>query len=230
MYTLNTATRELEVSRMPSTWNTNYMRTRQEAAPKRGLITSTLAAPRLLNDNKPKESELVAQLREEIDTLQSEKNEMIAELQKIAAEYKELVAAKQSLERQVEEEQTHSASLSEENAKLRQLVQKLRNNENVESEVVQEQVASNHDEPHIDSDFVELPTLAEVQEWSKRLQCILHGDYDNDKEMSSSERLELVCERLIEFKNAHCLPTSDQRVREKPQETIDLLIKQYELA
>ncbi|EHR0228741.1 MULTISPECIES: hypothetical protein [Vibrio] len=35
---------------------------------------------------------------------------------------------------------------------------------------------------------------------------------------------------LSEFKNAHCLPTSDQRVREKPQETIDLLFKQYELA
>ncbi|EMB9233734.1 hypothetical protein U9608_001230 [Vibrio alginolyticus] len=180
----------------------------------------------------PREDELSI-LRKQVADLQKQNDEkdiMIAELQKIAAEYKELVAAKQSLERQVEEEQTHSASLSEENAKLRQLVQKLRNNENVESEVVQEQVASNHDEPHIDSDFVELPTLAEVQEWSKRLQCILNGDYDNDKEMSSSERLELVCERLIEFKNAHCLPTSDQRVREKPQETIDLLIKQYELA
>ncbi|WHT10971.1 hypothetical protein [Vibrio parahaemolyticus] len=180
----------------------------------------------------PREDEL-SLLRKQVADLQrqnDEKDIMIAELQKIAAEYKELVAAKQSLQRQVEEEQAHSASLSEENAKLRQLVQKLRKNESIESEAVQEQVASNHEESHIDSDFVELPTLAEVQEWSKRLQCIINGDYDNDKEMSSSKRLELVCERLIEFKNAHCLPTSDQRVREKPQETIDLLIKQYELA
>ncbi|EML0280473.1 MULTISPECIES: hypothetical protein [Vibrio] len=180
----------------------------------------------------PREDELSI-LRKQAADLQKQNDQkdiMIAELQKIAAEYKELVAAKQSLQRQLEEEQAHSASLSEENAKLRQLAQSLRKNENVEREAVQEQVVSIHEESHVDSDFVELPALAEVQEWSKRLQCILNGDYDNDKEMSSSKRLELVCERLIEFKNAHCLPTSDQRVREKPQETIDLLFKQYELA
>ncbi|EMF9030462.1 hypothetical protein CGH02_24140 [Vibrio parahaemolyticus] len=61
----------------------------------------------------PREDELLI-LRKQVADLQKQNDEkdiMIAELKRIEAEYNELVAAKQSLERQVEEEHEHSTVL-----------------------------------------------------------------------------------------------------------------------
>ncbi|ELA9390969.1 hypothetical protein QTV37_003486 [Vibrio parahaemolyticus] len=183
----------------------------------------------------PREDELSI-LRKQVADLQKqngEKDIMIAELQKIAAEYKELVAAKQSLERQVEEERAHSTSLSEENAKLRQLVQKLRNNENVESEAVQEQVAEQPVQQEIEeasSSELNVPLCKQVWcETSAFRKRMLSERLSEDEITELTKNLEIGFDWFFDQRELLGLTQSRQNMTEQPDNALTNIRNAIEL-
>lgn len=107
IYTLEISTRTLEVSRLPSLWTENYMRTRQEAAPLRGLITSRLSTARQLTlidyDDEKSITEQYKEMQAELETLRAENKKLREENELLAEESDtEIVSERVSVQSELE--------------------------------------------------------------------------------------------------------------------------------
>lgn len=140
LYTLEISTRTLEVSRLPSSWSSNYMRTRQEAAPLRGLITARLSTARQLT----------------LIDYDDEKNIMIEELKSITEQYKQMQAELETLHienKQLREENELLAEESDSEIVSERVA--------VQSELAIESVIEEEEEQHTENDAqtLEIPTI-----------------------------------------------------------------------